>query len=129
MSGWVPTLRLGARRGRGWDASELVTEDSGRTNLSRDDELTLSAWLSFRLDRLVFAREETALLREERAAEEARGAFVRLIVRLDFERRPLQLQRDLLGVQSLEQELRIQEATALLNAFTEGAFERMIRGR
>jgi len=129
MSGWVPTLRVGARRGRGWDASELVTEDSGRTNLSTDDELTLSAWLTFRLDRLVFAREETALLREERATEEARGALVQVLVRVYFERRRLQLERDLLGVRSLQHELRILEATALLNAFTEGAFERMIRRR
>jgi len=129
MRGWVPTVRLGVRRGQGWDLSALTTEGSDRTNLSTDDELTLSADLTFRLDRLVFSAEEVPLLREERAQEAARIELIRAVIHLYFERRRLILERELEGGADLKRALRISEAAALLDGFTDGAFRRMMAPR
>jgi hypothetical protein len=81
------------------------------------------------LDRLVFAREEVPLLREQRAVRLMRQDLVRTVVRVYYERRRLMLERDLLDAAGLDHALRIEEASALLNAFTGGAFGRGVRSR
>jgi len=48
------------------------------------------------------------------------------VVHLYFERRRLQLERDLGGQVEVASELRILEAEALLDVFTNGAFSRMM---
>ncbi|MCG8556412.1 MAG: hypothetical protein MJD61_14150 [Proteobacteria bacterium] len=124
-SGWLPSVRLSARRGQGWD---LYESQSGTTTsrLSTDDNLTLEAALTFDLARLVYARDEVALMREQRAWLDSRAALMRQIVELYFERRRLQLERDLLGRKDAGRLLRIAEIEALLDAFTGGAFGRML---
>jgi len=124
LSGWLPTARAGIRRGTGRDLALQTTDLLDRTNLSTDDSLSVDAALIFRLDRLVFAREEVPLLREERALAEERDALVRDVVHLYFERRRLQLERDLLGRRAPAETVRIAELTALLDALTHGAFTR-----
>jgi hypothetical protein len=123
-SGWLPTARAGIRRGTGRDLALQTTDLLDRTNLSTDDSLSVDAALVFRLDRLVFAREEVPLLREERALAEERDALVRDVVHLYFERRRLQLERDVLGRRGPAELVRIAELTALLDALTRGAFTR-----
>lgn len=123
LRGLVPVARAGVRRGQGQDLSELQSGDT--TRLSTDDELALHATLTFELDRLVFSGEEVSLLREERTRRAARADVVREVVHLYFERRRLLLERALLAP-DLEREIRIEEITALLDAFTGGAFSRMI---
>lgn len=129
LSGWLPTARLGARRGIGRDLALQSTDLLDRTNVSTDDTLAVEGVLVFRLDRLVFAREEVALLREEHTLAEERDSLVRDVVHLYFERRRLQLERDLLGQGDAEHAVRIAEATALLDAFTRGAFSRLMSAR
>jgi hypothetical protein len=124
LSGWLPTARAGIRRGTGRDLALQSTDLLDRTNLTTDDSLSVDAALVFRLDRLVFAREEVPLLREERALVEERDALVRDVVHLYFERRRLQLERDLLGRRGPVETVRIAELTALLDALTRGAFAR-----
>jgi hypothetical protein len=68
-----------------------------------------------------------ALLREARAREEGRAEIIRGVVHLYFERRRLQLERDLLGNDAVGHTVRIAEAEALLDAFTGGEFGRMLR--
>ncbi len=128
LSGLLPTLRIGARRGSGWDLSERLDE-SGRVQLGTDDSLTFRGEAVFALDRLVFARQEVALAREARATRLVRQDLLRAVVRLYFERRRLLLERDLLGARGLDHWARIAEATALLDAFTGGAFSRMMTAR
>jgi hypothetical protein len=130
LAGLLPTLRLGAQRGSGWDLSERL-DDSGRVQLGTDDSLTLRGQAVFALDRLIFAREEVPLAREARATRLVRQDLVRSVVRIYYERRRLLLERDLLGVSGIDHATRIAEATALLDAFTRGAFTRMMaeRGR
>ncbi len=129
LSGWLPTARVGIRRGTGRDLAQQSTDLLDRTNVSTDDTLAVDGALVFRLDRLVFAREEVALLREERALAEERDSLMRDVVHLYFERRRLQLERDLLGQADTEHAVRIAEATALLDAFTRGTFSRAIGAR
>ncbi len=129
LSGWLPTARVGVRRGTGRDLALQSTDLLDRTNLTTDDSLSLDGALIFRLDRLVFAREEVALLREERALAEERDALVRDVVHLYFERRRLQLERDLLGRTGPAAAVRIAETTALLDALTRGAFSHLAQQR
>jgi hypothetical protein len=120
---------VGVRRGfgEGLTAQDLATGD--RTAFSASDSLALDGALTFRLDRLVFAREETALMREERAVARERLRLARDVVTLWFERRRLQLERDLLGATDLGHAMALAEADSMLDVFTAGAFTRMITDR
>ena len=125
LSGLVPSLRAGVRRGQGQDLSLQVTdEDAAR--FSTDDDLSVYGTLTFDLGRLVFAREEVSLAREGRQRHAERRELVATVVALYYERRRLLLERALLGPGDLEHAVRIAELTALLNAFTDGAFSRMM---
>lgn len=127
-AGWIPTLGLSARRGLGvgLSASDASTADQA-LRLSTDDDLSLTASLTFELDRLLFRHEEIGIVREARAERAGRTDRVREIVRLYFLRRRLQLERDLGAGDPAAQALGIAEAEALLDAFTNGAFGRMLR--
>ena len=121
-TGWLPSVRAGVRRGQQVDLSGLGLD--AETNVSTDDDLIFDASLTFRFDRIVFASEEVGLLRELRAVEHRRSELVHLVVGLYFERRRLQLERDLLGGVQLVREIRILEIEALLDALTDGALTR-----
>ena len=125
-SGWVPTVRLAARRGIGAGLYASQTLETDRTNLTTDNDLVLEASLTFELDKLVFDNNEVAIAREKRAANEARQELVRTAIELYFERRRLQLERDL-GIRiEPKTEMRIAQIEALLNVFTNGEFGRII---
>jgi hypothetical protein len=64
--------------------------------LSTDDDLTLEAALTFDLGRVVFAREEVAIARQAHAERADTAERVREVIALYFERRRLQVERDLL---------------------------------
>lgn len=125
LRGLLPTVRGGLRRGQAIDLRGLTGNDPD--NISTDDDLMLEARVVFDLDRLVFASEEVSLLRELRALETAQLELVRTLIALYFERRRLQLERDLLGAADLARTVRILEAEALLDVLTDGAFTRMLR--
>ncbi len=120
--GWLPTLRVGARRGQQRDLSQ----SGGTTDpeLSTDDDLTLDASLTFRFDRAAYGPDEVSLAREERTRALELQERARTVVAAYFERRRLQLERDLSGESDVASELRILELEALLDAFTNGAFHR-----
>ena len=123
-AGWVPTVALRARRGQGVDLSHALTEDA--LDASTDNDLTLEAALTFQLDRVVFRSEEVALARQGLAEADARTTRARTVIALYFERRRLQLERDLAGNGDPRRSIRIAELEALLDVFTNGAFGRMI---
>ena len=126
LRGLLPHLDLGARRGQGIDLRWTPTEDLEAHHTTADD-ITLFATLRFDLDRLMFTGEEVSIAREARAASNAKHQLIRAVVRVYFLRRRLMLERDLLAGSSIAQQLRIQEAEALLDAFTDGAFQRMLK--
>lgn len=161
LSGWVPTVGLKARRGQAVDLASSSEDDA--LKLSTDDDLTLEAALTFDLGRVVFAREEVAIARQAHAERAAAEERVREVIALYFERRRLQVERDLLAARSstasgapheqeagpstqtghtapatsppregaasdaiIQRNVRIAEIEALLDAFTGGAFRRMM---
>ncbi|MBN1652713.1 MAG: hypothetical protein JXA30_02945 [Deltaproteobacteria bacterium] len=128
-AGWLPVVKLAVRRGLAQDLSEYQTIETDRTSLSTDDDLALEASLTFEFDRLVFDRNEVPISREERSLRETRAELVRGVINLYFERRRLQLERDLGLDWPIEREMRIAEIEALLNSFTNGAFGSMISNK
>lgn len=126
LAGLLPQTRAEVRRGQTFDLSALQSTTGERNVWSSDDSLTFSGSVTFALDRLLFAREETALMRERRHIEERRLEVATQVVHLYFERRRLQLERDLAGSTDVAIEMRIAEAEALLDVFTNGAFSRMM---
>jgi hypothetical protein len=125
-AGWVPRVALRARRGQTVDLASSQSADEEALRLSTDDDLTLEAALTFELDRVVFRGEEVALAREARAERLARAERAREVIALYFERRRLQLERDLGAEASVAASTRIAEIDALLAVFTNGEFERMM---
>ena len=126
LAGLLPQARADVRRGQVLDLGTAQTGTTDRTTWSTGDELAFGGSLTFQLDRLIFAGEEASLLRERRALEERRLAVETQVVHLYFERRRLQLERDLGGRVEVATEVRIIEAGALLDVFTNGAFSRMM---
>jgi hypothetical protein len=124
-AGWVPRITAGMRRGQGLDYA-TYQGDTGRLEQSTDDDLTLYAALTFELDRVVFRSEEVGLLRERRAAQDARAERAETVLTLYYERQRALLELTLQGP-SPERELAVAYSTARLDAFTNGAFTRMIR--
>lgn len=125
--GWLPTLRVGARRGQQRDLSQ--SGGTTDTELSTDDDLTLDASLTFRFDRAAYGADEVSLAREERTRALERQERARTVVAAYFERRRLQLERDLSGQSDVSVEVRILELEALIDAFTGGAFRRLMNER
>lgn len=124
-SGWAPEVRLKVRRKQGKDLS-LRQSDTATTRASSDGDLMLEGSLKFDLDRLVFDNVEARLLLESQRRRKARSDLASRVVTLYFERRRLQLERDLLGSHDLGRAMRIAEIGAMLDAFTDGAFRRMM---
>ncbi|MFO0708216.1 MAG: hypothetical protein U0353_00165 [Sandaracinus sp.] len=127
LSGLLPLVRADVRRGSGWD---LRTQQGGTIDsaiLASDDSWSVVGSVTLRLDRLLFAREEGSLLAEERRLEEARMHLVAELVRLYFERRRLQLERDRRGATDLATEARIAELGAMLDVLSAGGLSQ--RGR
>jgi hypothetical protein len=124
-AGWVPRLTAGVRRGQGLDYASYQG-DTGRLEQSTDGDLTLYAALTFELDRVVFRSEEVGLLRERRAAQQARVERAEAVLALYYERQRALLELAEHG-DSPERSLALAYSTARLDAFTNGEFTRMIR--
>jgi hypothetical protein len=126
LRGLIPNLDVGARRGQGLVLRSTTSDDAGILPTT-DNDLMLFATLRFDLGRLLFAGEEVSIAREARFEAQARRELVRQVVHLYFLRRRLLLERDLRDSSDISHALRISEAEALLDSFTDGAFERMLR--
>lgn len=120
LSGLLPLLRADVRRGSGWDLRTQQGSALDGAVLASDDSWSVVGSVTLRLDRLLFAHEESSLLSEERRLEEARLRLVTEIVRLYHERRRLQLERDRRGHTDLPTEARIAELGAMLDVLSGG---------
>lgn len=128
-SAWLPDLRVGATRQRGVDASARGTTADTSIQVGRDDALRLEASMTFSLARLVYGNDEVAWSRERRALLEARAGLVRDVVELFVRRRRLIVELELLHEDDAAKRLELEETEALLEAFTNGNFSRMMAGR
>lgn len=120
LSGLLPLVRADIRRGSGWDLRTQQGSALDGAVLASDDSWSVVGSVTLRLDRLLFAHEESSLLSEERRLEEARMRLVAEIVRLYHERRRLQLERDRRGQTDLPTEARIAELGAMLDVLSGG---------
>ena len=123
LAALLPQVRGRARRGQAVDLSERVDD----LRYSTDDSLAVEVALTWDLNRLAYGPDEVALARETARRREAKVQRARLLVSVYFERRRLQLERDLLGVRDLTHELRIEELAAMLDALSDGGFSRLSR--
>jgi hypothetical protein len=123
LRGLVPQLRLGADRGLRQNLSSTTTVQTREIEAIGDD-LSFSASLTFDLDRLVFAGEEVRLLSIARWLEADLRKLIAEVVRLYFQRRRLVREQASAAVPDPELADAIRETTALLDAYTDGAFSR-----
>jgi hypothetical protein len=121
LSGLLPVTGLTLRQGQGYDLLARQTDTTGTTSVTSGQDLAFVASLSFRFDRLVYAGDERALLREGRTAAERRMELIGEIVRLYFERRRLVAERALSGELVVEREARIAEIAALFQVLSGGS--------
>ena len=126
-AGWMPSVKLSARRGQTIDLLAAQTTTTDRNSASTGDDLVLEAQLMFDLAKVVWSTSEMRVEREFRAERKAEQELVQSITKLYFERRRLQLTRDLGHAADVTDELRILEIEGLLDGFTGGTFSRSIR--
>jgi hypothetical protein len=122
FSALLPQLRVGVRRGLGWDWANRQTTTTDTSSLASGEDLSLIGTLIFRFDRLLAPSEETGLMRERRALEESRTTLAAQVIALYFERRRLQVEDRLTGATDLERAMRIAELSAMLDVLTRGRF-------
>jgi hypothetical protein len=125
-SALLPQLRIGVRRGLGWDWASRQTTSADTASLASGEDLALIGTLTFRLDRLLAPGEETGLLRERHSLEEARFELASRVIALYFERRRHQIEAELGGGPDVTAAMRIAELTALLDVLTSGRFGRAL---
>jgi len=106
------------------DASGLAVEELEGARAEDDDKYVVR--LEWRLDKLVMSSEQIRVINETQDIVQLRDKVLDEVTRLYFDRRRLQVQRLLApadGLQrKIENELRLQELTANLDALTGGAF-------
>lgn len=122
LAGLMPQVRVGVRRGTGWDLRTQQTSTSDSAVLANDDSWSVVGTATFRLDRLIFTPEESSLFVEERRLEELRLRLVREIVHAYYERLRL-LWEERQGPSQPARILEIAELEAMLDVWTEGAFQ------
>lgn len=123
LRGLVPQLRLSADRGLRQNLSSTTTVQTREIEAVGDD-LSFSASLTFDFDRLVFADEEVRLLSIARWLEGDLRKLLAEVVRLYFQRRRLVREQQSANAPDPELADAIRETTALLDAYTDGAFSR-----
>jgi hypothetical protein len=124
LTGLVPQLRLSVERGLQQDLSSSTTRTVDKTNTASGDDLSLSAGLTFDLDRLVFAPDEVRLLSVERWLAGDRRKLIQEVVKLYYQRRRLLRERALGSAPDGELDDSIAEVEALLDGVTNSAFSR-----
>lgn len=121
-SALLPQVRVGVRRGLGWDWAARQSTSTDTSSLASGEDLSFVGTLIFRLDRLLAPSEETGLLRERTRLEATRFELASQVIALYFERRRLQIEGALGAAVDVAAQMRIAELTALLDVLTRGRF-------
>ncbi len=125
LTGLVPQLRVSVERGLKQNLTSSTTSMVDKTALG--DDFSLSAALTFELDKLMFASDEVRLLSVERWLAGDQRKLLNEVVKLYYQRR--RLLRDRAATQAPDRELddALAEVEALLDGVTGGAFTRALR--
>jgi len=134
---WLPDLSMGVDGDKNRTIGDSVwgTSSSGGHHYVGPDDKTFYdnfGWgvsMSWDLGDLVWSSDQTSIDSRSKLMVELREDILNEVTRLYFERRRLQLQ--MLGVSGeqpdkMQNELRIEELTALIDAFTGGGFSQSI---
>lgn len=124
---WLPKVQVGTglqqRREEGLDQQAGT---ASRLRAGAANQLAYEIKLSWDLPRLIFDANTLRVMQQAQRIAELREQVVLQVTRLYFERRRLQLERQLrpatIPATALRQELRLAELTALLDALTGGLF-------
>lgn len=125
--GAVPRLSVSMRHGQAQDYVDTQVNVGNRLRVASDRDLAFQVELLFDLPSLVASDDEAALLRLRHTELRVDGARVQQLVKLYFERRRLQILRDIGLRADVRTQIRIVEIEALLDDFTGNAFSRMIQ--
>lgn len=126
--GWVPSLRVALRHGQALDWVDSRQADlSGGLRVTTDQDVTLSAALTFDLPQLVFADQEIALSRQQVTLRQQVRALIMRLIAWYHERRRLLWARALGLWEVPVDPMRLRELEALLDLLTDGAFSSRIR--
>lgn len=127
LRGLVPQVRLGGRFRKGNDFLQVQADDTGRLNLSSDQQLSVDLELRFALDKLVYDASEPTLQRARDARRQRQRVNRERIVTLYYEWLELSVQRDLVHQAPLSLHVAIGRVASELNIATDGLFFRIMR--
>lgn len=126
LRAWLPDLRFSYDRNRDWQSSTYFY--STTTQKFKDDDITDGkdwAWsvsLTWELGDLIWNDAQTSIDTRSRLMAQLRDDVLSEVTRLYYERRRLQIEMALSGegggAQEIEDELRLQELTANIDALT-----------
>ena len=126
---FLPTLSVGIDR----NTSNIYHWDSGASPDQLIKGRDLKDWdvsLSWNLSDLIWNNDVASIDSRAKLTSELRADILAQVTRLYFERRRLQIElaKEMSDTSiKLEQELRVQELTALIDGFTDGEFSRHIQ--
>ncbi|MDO8581200.1 MAG: hypothetical protein Q7S13_06960, partial [Candidatus Omnitrophota bacterium] len=138
---WLPSMDIGFDTNRDWNYSDSIfgtTSSGGSHYIAPDDksygqDLGWDISLSWDLADLVWSSDQTSIDSRSKLMVELREEILDQVTRLYFERRRIQVellsQPDIDPVLVPDKQLRIEELTALLDAFTEGKFSEALDSR
>ena len=129
----MPKVSTGINR----NTSDLRHWETGSTAKSGDDILNKGKdsieWdisLSWDLGQLIWNNDQTSIDARSRLMAELRDNILDEVTKLYFERLRVKMELDYLSIEDskkrFEKELKLQELTALIDAFTDGYFSQQI---
>lgn len=135
---WLPSMSVGMDSGQDWDYSDsLFGSSTGAHFIGPDDksygrDMGFDVSLSWDLADLVWSTDQTTIDSRSKLMVELREDVLNQVTRLYFERRRLQMEMEgkiasFDASSQLEKQLRLEEMTAYLDAFTEGKFSEFVR--
>ncbi len=140
-SAWLPSLSLGIDENRNWDTSDnfstgtstIPKDRVGPDDKSFGHDLNWDVSLAWDFSELIWNPDQTSIDSRSKLMVELREDILDQITRLYFERRRAQM--ELVNLASLDaptrfdKEMRVEELTALIDAYTGGRFSEEIARR
>lgn len=137
---WLPDVSLGVDGARDWSKSSSIWgsyTSGGQHYVGPDDkarggDLGWDVSLSWDLGDVVWSSEQTSIDSRSKLMVELREDILDQVTRVYFERRRIQAELAAAGTMEpwikMDKQLRVDELTALLDAFTGGQFSRRMQG-
>lgn len=132
---WLPELKLTYDYDNGYDYDYLydINPEGELDKSGADNDHGVQVYAKWRLDRLVMSSDRIRVISETQDIVKLRDKVLEDVTRLYFDRRRLQV--DLLLVPAgdlktqVKNEMRLQELTAQIDAYTGGRFSEAARGK